>query len=292
VDEGSTFSFTLSFQKTNAQAETESEIMELDSDIKNIKVLVVEDIALNQLLMKTLLDDFGFERDIAGNGLIAIEKLKTKTYDIILMDLQMPEMNGFEATEYIRNTMNSKIPIIALTADVTTVDLAKCKAVGMNDYIAKPVDERLLYSKIVGLVKKPGIVKAIEKQDDNNVSDKLRCIDMAYLTHRTKSDPALMMEMISLYLTQTPPLISAMKKGLKEEDWKTLYMAVHKMIPSFSIMGISTDFENMAKKVQEYASTQQQTESIPGLVLQLENICTQACKELEEEFNIIKKANP
>jgi CheY-like chemotaxis protein len=75
------------------------------------------------------------------------------------MDLQMPEMNGFEATEYIRTTMNSKIPIIALTADVTTVDLAKCKAVGMNDYIAKPVDERLLYSKIVGLVKKPVLAK-------------------------------------------------------------------------------------------------------------------------------------
>jgi CheY-like chemotaxis protein len=71
------------------------------------------------------------------------------------MDLQMPEMNGFEATEYIRTTMNSKIPIIALTADVTTVDLAKCKSVGMNDYIAKPVDERLLYSKIVGIVRKP-----------------------------------------------------------------------------------------------------------------------------------------
>jgi CheY-like chemotaxis protein len=62
------------------------------------------------------------------------------------MDLQMPEMNGFEATEY-RTTMNSEIPIIALTADVTTVDLAKCKSVGMNDY-AKPVDERLLYSKM------------------------------------------------------------------------------------------------------------------------------------------------
>jgi CheY-like chemotaxis protein len=63
------------------------------------------------------------------------------------MDLQMPEMNGFEATEYIRTTMNSEIPIIALTADVTTVDLAKCKAVGMNDYTSKPADERLLYSK-------------------------------------------------------------------------------------------------------------------------------------------------
>jgi CheY-like chemotaxis protein len=90
---------------------------------------VVEDIPLNQLLMKTLLDDFGFERDIAENGKIAVEKMQINSYDVILMDLQMPEMNGFEATEYIRTTMNSKIPIIALTADVT-VDLAKCKSVG------------------------------------------------------------------------------------------------------------------------------------------------------------------
>jgi CheY-like chemotaxis protein len=75
------------------------------------------------------LDDFGFERDIAENGKIAVEKMQSNSYDVILMDLQMPEMNGFEA-EYIRTTMNSKIPIIALTADVTTVDLAKCKSVG------------------------------------------------------------------------------------------------------------------------------------------------------------------
>ncbi len=289
IDEGSTFSFILSFQKTEAVAESEPGIVELDTEIKNIKVLVVEDIAINQLLMKTLLDDFGFERDIAGNGKIAIEKLQTKSYDIILMDLQMPEMNGFEATEYIRNKMNSKIPIIALTADVTTVDLAKCKAVGMNDYIAKPVDERLLYSKIVGLVKKPAIIKlAAVKENVNTESKKLKCIDLDYLIHRTKSDPALMMEMISLYLEQTPPLVKAMKQSLQDKDWRLLHSSVHKMIPSFSIMGISTDFENMAKKVQEYASTQQQADGIPDLILQLENICGQACEELKEEFTRIK----
>jgi len=154
VNEGSTFSFTLSFKKTKARIESDNEIKGSDAKIKNIKVLVVEDMVLNQLLMKTLLDDFGFERDIADNGRIAIEKLQQTWYDIVLMDLQMPEMNGFETTEYIRNIMNSKIPIIALTADVTTVDLAKCKAVGMNDYIAKPIDEKLLYNKIIGLVKK------------------------------------------------------------------------------------------------------------------------------------------
>ncbi len=156
LNEGSTFSFILSFQKMKAEDELDIVLtkQEFDSNIKNIKVLVVEDVALNQMLMKILLDDVGFERDIADNGKVAIEMLQTKSYDIILMDLQMPEMNGFEATDHIRNKMNSKIPIIALTADVTADDLAQCKAVGMNDHIAKPIEEKLLYSKIVELVKK------------------------------------------------------------------------------------------------------------------------------------------
>ncbi len=289
IDQGSTFSFILSFEKTKSEAEYETEIVELDTELKNIKILVVEDIALNQLLMKTVLDDFGFERDIAANGKIAIEKLQNKSYDIILMDLQMPEMNGFEATEYIRNIMKSSIPIIALTADVTTVDLAKCKAVGMNDYIAKPIDERLLYSKIVGLVKKPATTKI--DLDENDKAKKIKCIDLDFLIHRTKSNPKLMMEMISLYLEQTPPLILTMKLSFSNKDWQSLYSAVHKMIPSFSIMGIGVKFEDMAKKVQEYARTQQDTEGIPGMVLQLENVCAQACIELEEEFNTIKNSN-
>jgi PAS domain S-box-containing protein len=292
INEGSTFSFILNFMKTSEDAEIESEIEEMDTEIKSIKVLVAEDIPLNQLLMKTLLDDFGFEREIASNGKIAIEKLKANTYDIILMDLQMPEMNGFEATEYIRNEMNSTIPIIALTADVTTVDLAKCRAVGMNDYIAKPVDERLLYNKIVGLVKKPTLIKYNDQDGDQiTESKKSRCIDLDYLIRRTKSNPDLMMQMISLYLEQTPPLISAMKQSFHDKNWTLLYSAVHKMIPSFSIMGISSDFENMAKKVQEFASTQKQTDGINDMVLQLGNVCNQACRELEEELLELKEHN-
>lgn len=290
VNKGSTFSFTLSFLKTKEEAESEIEILELDTEITNIKVLVVEDIALNQLLMKTILDDFDFECDVAENGKIAIEKLKIKDYDIVLMDLQMPEMNGFEATDYIRKTLFSDIPIIALTADVTTVDLAKCKAVGMNDYIAKPVDERLLYSKILSLVKKNMLADKPVGGEDNH-AEKNKCIDLAYLSKQTKSNPELMMEMISLYLKQTPVLVSTMKQSMKNKDWDSLYSAVHKMIPSFAIMGISSNYENMAKAIQEYASTQQQTDEISDLVLQLENVCLQACEELEVEYNTIKNTN-
>lgn len=291
VEQGSTFSFILDFHKTNAEAPFEAEIIALDAEIKNIKVLVAEDMALNQLLMKTLLDDFGFECDIVENGKLAIEKLTYKSYDIILMDLQMPEMNGFQATDYIRNTLHSAIPIIALTADVTTVDLAKCKEVGMNDYIAKPVDERVLYTKIVGLVKKPFLENKLALSN-NELIKKIKYTDLDYLVQRTKNNAELITAMIMAYLEQTPPLINTMKQSLLNQDWKALQAAVHKMIPSFSIMGISTDFESMAKKVQEFARTQQQTEDIQDMVLQLENVCQEACHELEEELKRIKKTNP
>ncbi len=288
INEGSVFSFILDFNKTDAEAELDSELLELKTEIKNIKVLVVEDIPLNQLLMKTVLEDFGFECDIAGNGKIAVEKIQDKTYDIILMDLQMPVMNGFEATEFIRNKINSDIPIIALTADVTTVDLAKCKLVGMDDYIAKPVDERVLYTKMIGLINKKIDLK---KAEVPYIVKKVKCINLDYLLQRTKSNPLLMMEMISIYLEQTPPLIRTMKRSLLEKDWHSLYSAVHKMIPSFSIMGINVDYENMAKKVQEFANFQQNSDGIPELVSKIEAVCNQACKELEVEYNLIKNKN-
>ncbi len=291
INEFSRFSFTLPFLKTKADAALENEIVELDNEIKGIRVLVVEDMALNQLLMKTVLDDFGFERDIAENGKIAVEKLKTNQYDIILMDLQMPEMNGFEATEHIRKTMKLTIPIIALTADVTTVDLAKCKAVGMDDYIAKPIDERVLYSKIVSLIQKPKSSKA-NKKTDSEISEiqKTKYINLDYLNHRTKSNPKLMIEMIGLYLEQTPPLIDILKKSLIDQDWDLLKAAIHKIIPSFSIMGIHADFENTAKKIQEFVTIYQQNDEMKDMIMQVEQVCTQACKELEVELETLKKS--
>ena len=79
--------------------------------------------------------------------------MNEKTYDIILMDLQMPKMNGFEAAEYIRKTMKSKIPIIALTANVITADITKCKEFGMNDYVSKPIIKGSLEEIIARWVK-------------------------------------------------------------------------------------------------------------------------------------------
>jgi PAS domain S-box-containing protein len=281
---GSAFDFILPFQKTTAEIISGKEIKELPVDFGTVKVLVVEDIALNQLLMKTLLDDIGFEHDIAGNGKIAIQKLQKKPYDIILMDLHMPLMNGFEATEFIRNKMNSQIPIIALTADVTTADLKKCKAAGMNDYLAKPLDERKLYRTIIDLVKPNVLIK-----DTIPPADKSKCTDLTYLRSRTKGKPELMMEMIALYLKQTPPLIDKMTNGVHKKEWDSVYESAHKLIPSFSIVGMHQDYENMAKKIQEFAGERKHPDEVRELVLRLEKTCSQACSELEEEYKLIKK---
>jgi PAS domain S-box-containing protein len=277
--EGSTFSFILPFQKHKGKMDHEEAPVAAETDTRNIRVLVVEDIALNQLLMKTLLDDFGFGRDIASNGKIAIEKLEKETYDIILMDLQMPEMNGFEATEHIRKKMKLTIPIIALTADVTTVDLERCKAVGMNDYIAKPVDERILFEKIIGHAKKKTAAQAPAKQ----------WVNLDYLKRRTKSDPLLMIEMISLYLEQTPPLLDSMKTSLEKLDAETLKSAVHKMIPSFSIMGIEERAGIVAKEIQEVKGMKSDYGRIRDLVLELEAICLLASRELTQELITIQE---
>lgn len=291
---GSTFSFSLPFQKTKTEVVSEIETKELNIEVKNIRVLVVEDIPLNQLLMETLLDDFGFLHEIASNGKIAIKKLQNKHYDIILMDLQMPEMNGFEATEHIRKIMKSNIPIIALTADVTTTDIKKCKAIGMNDYVSKPIDEKLLYSKIIRYIKKTNPLQEPFIEENENqpqmTGGSSRCIDLTYLNKRAKANPELIMELIALYLEQTPLLISKMKQSAVDNDWDLLYAAVHKIIPSFYIMGIHKDYEDKAQKIQEYTSTQQHLDKVQELVVQIEDICNQACIELKEEYYILKKA--
>lgn len=291
--EGSTFSFILDFQKTNAKLESATKIPEQPAESENIRVLVVEDVELNRLLMKALLDDFGFEMEFAENGKVAIEKLQAQAFDIILMDLHMPVMNGFEATKYIRETINSSIPILALTADATMIAEAKCRNAAMNGYLSKPIDEKLLYRKIIALVKKPGLKKNhIPTLNGNGNSNASSGNNRNSPITSTKPDPKLMMEMISLYLKQTPSLINTMKQSLKAKDWNSLQEVAHKMIPSFSTTGISKQFEDLAKKAQEHATAMRQTsEGMSGLLIELEKACTQICLDLEQEFNIIKNGS-
>lgn len=111
--------------------------------------------------------------------------------------------------------------------------------------------------------------------------EKGKYTDLSYLRKQTKGNQELMKKMILLYLKQTPELLNTIKQGTAEKDWVTVNTAVHKMIPSFWMMGIDSVFEKMSKTLQEHTSKNEFTEEIPELVSKLEEGCMLACKELQ-----------
>jgi len=155
--EGSVFYFRMPFVKVS-DIEKESKIVTPsdagDQPGRGIKVLIVEDNPINQLLVTKVLQKRGYETIIAQNGKIAIDKYNNEDFDIILMDLQMPEMDGYEATKYIRRMDAEKagIPIVAMTAHTIQGELEKCMTIGMNDYVSKPFSPEELNAKIQLLV--------------------------------------------------------------------------------------------------------------------------------------------
>jgi signal transduction histidine kinase/CheY-like chemotaxis protein len=152
-DKGSLFTVIIPYKKTKVLSPVldEKVIAEKNytAEKKNkIKILVVEDNLLNQKLAGFILNDWGFDYDICANGKLAIEKLKDNTYGLILMDIQMPEMNGYETTEFIRQNLHLTIPIIAMTAHALPGEKEKCVSFGMTDHISKPIKEPDLYELI------------------------------------------------------------------------------------------------------------------------------------------------
>ncbi|MCO4293600.1 response regulator [Solitalea sp. MAHUQ-68] len=124
----------------------------MENSLENLKVLLVEDQPLNQFLAITILHQWKVLVEVASNGQIAVDKLSKGHYDLILMDIHMPVMDGLSATSIIRQELNIKTPIIALTADSTKIGEEKCNAIGMNAYVNKPFKPDILYNKIYNLV--------------------------------------------------------------------------------------------------------------------------------------------
>lgn len=138
---GTSFWFTLPFKRQTPQPTVLSSIHTNPTPLKKLRVLVAEDNAVNQLIAKKQLQKMGHEPVIVSNGKEAILKLDEEVFDVILMDCQMPEMDGFTATEHIRKRTDSKntIPIIAMTANALSGDREKCLVAGMTEYISKPM---------------------------------------------------------------------------------------------------------------------------------------------------------
>jgi CheY-like chemotaxis protein len=160
-DVGSEFSFTLPFETVKAGRSSDAiipsspnktlaqRLAEIAEPLENVRVLLVEDTPLNQQVASEFLRNAKLDVTVADNGKEALELLKHNTFDIILMDVQMPVMDGFEATKNIReNSQIAHLPIIAMSAGVTLDEQEKCQAVGMSDFIGKPINPLQMLEKI------------------------------------------------------------------------------------------------------------------------------------------------
>jgi signal transduction histidine kinase/CheY-like chemotaxis protein len=158
-DQGSTFTISLPchYQSNEVTRRFDEKTQQRQNQTKTLSVLVVEDNPVNQLVVKGLLSKHGYQVFSASNGVQAIEALEQQSFDLILMDCQMPIMDGFEATRHIRNLPSTvaSVPIIAVTANAMSEDRHLCLEVGMNDYLCKPIDAQILNRKIIYWANKP-----------------------------------------------------------------------------------------------------------------------------------------
>ncbi len=147
---GSTFTFVINYELQNEEVQLKKPVVEKESEdkLEALNVLLVEDHEINQMLATTVLEGWSFKVDLAENGEEAVQKVAKENYDVILMDIHMPKMDGYDATIQIRNKLSNQTPIIAMTASALIGDNQKCFDVGMDDYVSKPFDPDVLLQKI------------------------------------------------------------------------------------------------------------------------------------------------
>ncbi|MEJ0103343.1 MAG: ATP-binding protein [Bacteroidota bacterium] len=234
-----------------------------------ISVLIAEDNVMNQQLMKHLMNSWKFDFDIVNNGKEALNRLQAKSYNIILMDIQMPEMDGYTATKILRNELNLRVPVIAMTAHAMAGEKEKCISFGMNDYIPKPIKEAELYNLILHYAdNKPAVT--------NKPSV---FIDLDYLHEISKGNKIFEAEMIRQFIVQVPEEINSLQSSIQQKDYAAINSAAHGLKSSVSFVGLSAKLEPVLAQIEKYASTADGLQEIQQNFEQLQQICSLAVKE-------------
>jgi PAS domain S-box-containing protein len=276
---GSTFSFTVPYElgsRDNIKGHLSKGSPLLKKSLRDFSVLLVEDNDINRLYASSILKIWDCKIDIAENGYVALEKLKNEDYDIVLMDVQMPVMDGFEATKAIRAGVppKSQIPIIALTANATRKDIEKCLASGMNDCIPKPFTPEDLYKKLTRF--KSGSRKNSPTTPGRPVPRKN--VDLAYLRNISNNNQKFVGEMLAAFLESIPKSIGEIKLNAEIRDWNSLARAVHKLKPSLTLIGLTASKER-ALALEDMAK---QSENENGILSEASLLCAELQSALEE----------
>lgn len=285
--EGSSFHFKLTFThgKGIIKPKVEQFQNEMLANTENIRILLAEDNEINQLYVKTILES-KFEIEIAPNGLKVLELLERNNFHLILMDLHMPEMDGYETTETIRSLSDKKlknIPIVALTAAAIKGEKAKCLAAGMNDYISKPFDPNDLFQIIaqnlkIQIPESQLIDKPVHPQPPKEVSLAYTYVNLDYLLSIGQGDAKFKNDLIDIFREQIPKLAEQLKKALLDKNYSELSAIAHKAKSSVAMLGIVT-LKSQMELLENKARKGDDPERYPQLV---DDFCTISEKVLNE----------
>ncbi|GAB1445110.1 hypothetical protein MASR2M41_07720 [Flammeovirgaceae bacterium] len=236
-NKGTTFSIIIPYSIGNAvEIEDQSSVFkgkkERQTNLKDLRILLAEDNDINRLYATSILKIWGCSADVAENGYVALEKVRNNDYDIILMDIQMPVMDGFEASKAIKmsGAPKNQIPIIALTANSSAIDIEKCLAAGMTDCIGKPFTPENLFAVLLkyGEHKLNHFDKKQEKEN----------IDLSYLKKISNNDKEFLKEIINSFLHNTPKAIHDIKTYLQSKNWVKMEEQIHKIKPTLTMIGM------------------------------------------------------
>jgi signal transduction histidine kinase/CheY-like chemotaxis protein len=223
---GSTFKFCLNMPEANVQLKNEA----IDqSDLTGKNILIVEDNELNRFLAVTILKKWNANIHIAVNGEEAVRAVSNLKIDIVLMDIQMPVMDGVAAAVAIRSELKSNVPIIALTANALESEKEKCWQAGMNEYITKPYNPEFLREKIILLTEHNS------KTEDQN-SEHISLENLNILLNGSKEQ---MIRMTKVFLEQIEKHFNELKLALNENDLDQITAVTHKLKSSFQLFGLS-----------------------------------------------------
>ncbi len=242
------------------------------------KVLLVEDNAVNQRLAVKILEKNNYKVSIANNGIEALDMIKKEQFDIILMDVQMPKMDGFATTTAIRNmeeNTGEHIPIIAMTAHALKGDREKCLSMGMDDYISKPIKTSELL-EIVGKWLKPKKVNT-----DETIIKNMLDIDNAL--KRLDNDIDLFNELIRIFIKDTVLRINELKSAINNNDISTLERTAHTIKGSASNIG-AIEISNVAKNL-EFVAKGKETDKANDYIKELEEAYLRLKDYFSESFH-------
>lgn len=264
----------------------------------NLKVLLAEDNEVNQLLAKSILQYWGLESKTATTGNEVLHLINTEEFDVILMDIQMPEKNGIEAAKEIRNLADTKkknIPIIALTANALKGEESKYRAAGMDDFLTKPFKANDLQDVICRVLKNQGVfgrdANNDVKQNVHNSSsnghsvseEKLYDLKSVHEIARGSQDFVVML--VQLYLDTIPADSKAMVQACSEKKWDSVSKLAHKLKSTIDTMHMVSIKENV-RTVEADAKQGINKESIPALVQKINKVIEATAAHLKQEFKL------